>query len=305
MIMRRVTSSLLGVAMLAAATGALSRPAAAQMETREGIALQNQILELQHEVQALEQQRSAGGGYGGGYAAPAPYPSDNGGSPATRDIVTRLLSRVDALEATVRDLRGQVEELSNQQQQTSAQLGKRIDDLQFQMQNPAPGTSAPPPRPAAPPPPRPAAIAAPTSPPAPAAPAVSAEVARRTPELALQNGDAALNRRDYAVAEQDAREVLANRTSPRAYDAQFLLAQALLGQHQYSQAAIAFDDAYNRSRKGSHAADSLLGLSDALIGISEKRAACDTLTKLRTEFPHPRADLRDRIAQNSRRAGCH
>ena len=53
------------------------------------------------------------------------------------------------------------------------------------------------------------------------------------------------------TAEQAAREVLTgSRTSPRAYDAQFLLAQALLGQRQFSQAAIAYDDTYNRSRKG-------------------------------------------------------
>ena len=104
---------------------------------------------------------------------------------------------------------------------------------------------------------------------------------RRTPELAIQEGNAALARRDYPAAEQAAREVLSgNRTSPRAYDAQFLLAQALMGQRQYSQAAIAYDDAYNRSREGSHAPDALLGLANSLIAINEKKAACDTLTKL-------------------------
>ena len=78
-----------------------------------------------------------------------------------------------------------------------------------------------------------------------------------------------------------------NRTSPRAYDAQFLLAQALMGQRQYSQAAIAYDDAYNRARKGAHAPDALLGLANALIAINEKKAACDTLAKLRAEYPSP------------------
>ena len=55
------------------------------------------------------------------------------------------------------------------------------------------------------------------------------------PELALQDGKAALARRDYPAPEATAREVLAsNRTSPRAYDAQFLLAQALAGQRNYA-----------------------------------------------------------------------
>ena len=83
----------------------------------------------------------------------------------------------------------------------------------------------------------------------PSGPPGTAGPVRRTPELAIQEGNAALARRDYPAAEQAAREVLSgNRTSPRAYDAQFLLAQALTGQRQYSQAAIAYDDAYNRSK---------------------------------------------------------
>ncbi len=274
-------------------------PAGAQMETREGIALQNQILELQREIQILSQRT---GGGGPAYAPPYPAAPPSG---ASGDLVARLLTRVDALETAVRDLRGQVEQLANQVQQQNAQLGKRIDDLQFQMQNPqaraagAPsGLTAPPasPSPAAPPPPPPSSSAAAPPPPPPGG--------KRTPELSLREGDAAIARHDYATAERDAREVLANRASPRAYDAQYLLAQSLIGQRQYSQAAIAYDDAYNRQKKGAHAANSLLGLADALTAINEKRAACDTLSKLRAEFPSAHADLRDRAAQTAKRAGC-
>jgi TolA-binding protein len=128
---------------------------------------------------------------------------------------------------------------------------------------------------------------------------------RRTPELAMQEGNAALARRDYPAAEQAAREVLTgNRTSPRAYDAQFLLAQALMGERQYSQAAIAYDDTYNRSRKGQHAPDALIGLANSLIAINEKKAACDTLSKLRIEFPAPHPDIHDAATASAQRAGC-
>ncbi|MGA9868862.1 MAG: tetratricopeptide repeat protein [Acetobacteraceae bacterium] len=272
-------------------------PAAAQMETREGIALQNQILELQREIQVLS-QRGAGGG-APAYVAPYPQAAPPG---ASSDIVTQLLTRVDALESAMRDLRGQVEQLSNQVQQQSAQLGKRIDDLQFKVQNPQAGSSAPTPGPppaasASGPPPAPPPVSASPGPPL-------SSSGPRTPELSLRHGDAALARHDYTTAEQDARAVLANRASPRAYDAQYLLAEALMGQRQYSQAAIAFDDAYNRQKKGPHAPDALLGLADSLIAINEKRAACDTLTKLRVEFPSARADLRDRAAQMGKRAAC-
>lgn len=287
-------------------------PAFSQVESREGIALQNQILELQRQVQGLQAQVGRGGSpsyLGRGYSTPPPSGSSN-------DLLAQLLSRVSTLEDQVRQLRGRVDELQNQVDRQSADLGKRIDDLGFQVQNPG---SAPPPRAGAPapgpqlqpqpaqptlsPPPGPLSLAPqsqlPLQPQPPPAPV------KRTPELAIQDGNAALARRDYMAAEQAAREVLTNkRTSPRAYDAQFLLAQALMGQRQYSQAAIAFDDTYNRSRRGGHAPDALLGLANSLIAINEKKAACDTLGKLRGEYPTPRPDLREAVASAAQRGGC-
>jgi TolA-binding protein len=286
----------------------LAAPAWAQVETREGIALQNQILELQHQVQSLQAQVGRGGTptyLGGGYAPPS--------SAGSSDLMTQLLSRVGALEDQVRQLRGRVDELQNQTDRQSADLGKRIDDLGFQVQNPGSAPSSMTSRPQPMPQPTPMQQPSTMSPPpgaltpqgSQAPPQAPPAPARRTPELAIQDGNAALARRDYQAAEQAAREVLTYyRTSPRAYDAQFLLAQALIGQRQFSQAAIAYDDTYNRSRRGGHAEDALLGLANSLIAINEKKAACDTLGKLRTEFPSPRLDLREPITNAAQRGGC-
>ena len=266
---------------------ASTMPAVAQVESREGIALQNQILELRRQMQALQDQANRGGGSPTNLGRAYPQPS-TGGS----DLVAQLLSRVDALEEQVRQLRGRVDETQNEVQRQGADLGKRIDDMAFQAQSPRGGPPAPT---VSPQPPCLATVQRPRRP----------HRARRTPELVMQEGNAALARRDYPAAEQAAREVLtSNRTSPRAYDAQFLLAQALIGQHQYSQAAIAYDDTYNRSRKGAHAPDALLGLANSLIAINEKKAACDTLAKLHGEYPSPRPDIRDAMAASSQRAAC-
>ncbi len=297
--------------LISAAT--LGQPADAQVESREGIALQNQILELRRQVQVLQDQMAGGRAPAPTYLGRGAYPPPPSGS--SSDLVAQLLSRVDTLEEQVRQLRGRIDETQNQVQRQGADLSKKIDDMAFQLQNgppggpparTAPGPAQPPPPPSPPPSslsllPPPSSTGGPPAPPQEQPP----PSARRTPELALQEGNAALARRDYPAAEQAAREVLTgSRTSPRAYDAQFLLAQALMGQRQYSQAAIAFDDTYNRSRKGAHAPDALLGLADALIAINEKRAACDTLTKLRAEYPSARPDLRDSAAAATQRAGC-
>ena len=103
---------------------ASAMPAVAQVESREGIALQNQILELRRQMQTLQDQAA-------GEAVPnlsrrSAYPQPStGGS----DLVAQLLSRVDALEEQVRQLRGRVDETQNQVQRQGADLGKRIDDL--------------------------------------------------------------------------------------------------------------------------------------------------------------------------------
>jgi TolA-binding protein len=282
-------------------------PAHAQIESREGIALQNQILDLQQQIEAL---RSGGGASGGsmlGGAQPTPLSGQGG----TGGIGTQLLDRVQRLEDAVRELRGRIDAADNTRQQQYDQLNKKIDDLAFRLGAAPPadvgagvavgasaagaaGAGAPANLPTAqeklvPPPALPATVPA----------------AKRTPELILQQGNAALAHHDYADAEAAAKEVLANGKGPRATDAQFLLAQALAGRKDWSAAAVAYDDAYNRSRTGIHAPDSLLGLAGALIAINEKRAACETLNKLRAEFPSPRADLKEPIAQARRSAACH
>jgi TolA-binding protein len=293
---RLVVALVLPLALLS-----LHRPAWAQLESREAIALQNQIMDLRRQLQSLQDQPARANTPT--YLGRGTYPPSTGGG---NDIVPQLLSRVDALEEQVRQLRGRLDETQNQVQQQTAEFGKRIDDMAFQSQNPQGGGASglPPQRPGSglAPPPMPLGAPPPTAggpPPPPSGPAP------RTPEMTIQEGNAALARRDYAAAESAAREVLTgNRTSPRAYDAQFLLAQALAGQRQYSQAAIAYDDTYNRSRRGAHAPDALLGLANSLTAINEKKAACDTLGKLRAEYPSPRPDIREAAASAGQRAGC-
>ncbi len=281
------------VAVLAAVLAFGSAPAWAQMDSREAIQLQNEILGLQRDMQALQQNQ----GGGGGYAPQQPAPSgDSGGG----GLEAQLLDRVSTLEDQVRNLRGQVDSLTNQLQRQNADLSKQISDMQFQLQNGGAGGAAPAPRGAPP---------AQTPPPGSLgggehAAAPPAAQPPRTPEVAMQEGNAALARRDYPAAEAAAREVLAKKGA-HLVDAQFLLSQAELGQRNYQQAAPSFYDTYNRARTGPHAADSLLGVADALVGLGDKASACEALAKLRAEFPQARPEVRAHEVAARQRAGCH
>lgn len=272
--------------------------ARAQMDSREGITLQNQILELRRDLQSMRDQMGRDQAGRGGGAAIAPVPR-GGGNAGGGEMVAQLLDRVSRIEEQLRVLNGRQEELANRVQRLGEDLNKQVGDMNFRLQalesggrpGGAPPATSPPPRnlgggPADPPPPG--------QPPR----------AQRTPESMMQEGNAALARRDYAAAEAAARDVLAIRGTARAYDAQFLLAQALAGKRDHPQAALAFDDTYKRARTGRHAQDALLGLAGALAALNEKRPACDTLNTLRAEFPTPRPEVRDAAAALRQRAGC-
>ena len=278
-------------------------PALAQFDSREAIELQHQILELKRDVQQLRDQGPRGSGSSSGGSVLGGRSSDSS-SAGTSEITGQLLSRVESLEEQIRRLRGRIDETANQTQRQGEELGKQIGDLGFRVQSlegVAPAASRPPQGSVASP--AAAPLAVPSALPPPASASVNGN--RRTPEIAIQDGNAALTRRDFVAAEAAAREVLNNnKTSPRAYDAQLLLAQALVGRREFSQAAIAYDDSYKRNRRGARAPDALLGLANSLIAINEKRAACDTLKQLATEFPSPRPDLRDAVVASRSRAGC-
>ncbi len=257
------------------------------VQSQEGITLQNEILQLQSQMQQL--QGNGGSSLGG--AAPAPSGAAPDGS-----VVASLLNQVQQLQAQVQTLNGEVDTLQNQVNTQHAATEKEISDLKFAMTNPAPGATAP----------------AAANQGAQAAPPVIAPPAKST--TAPVTGDAKAQLHDaqesiihgnYKQAETDSRAILAkSKTSPEAYQAQFILAQSLYGQSKPQDAAIAFDDTYNHDRNGKYAPMALLGLANSLTSIHQEMAACSTLGSLNSQFPTPPAGLAPRIAAAEKRAHC-
>ncbi len=300
---------LLAVCLLLAGLAGFPGAQAQQLDSRDAIKLRDQILELQQEVQALRDQQGQRGGSSLGGA------SSGAAGAADPELMTQLLERVQRLEESSRTLSGRIDEERNARQRATDDLAKQIGDLNFRLDNP--GVAAPA-RPAAPvaagaaagaaagsatmsPPPSSLGTAPSALPPLPVPPAPPG---KRTPEIALRDGNAALLRKDYVAADAAAHEVLDGPKGPRTTDAQFLLAQSLYGRKKYTEAAVAFDDTYKRGRTGAHAPDSLLGLANALTALDERKAACETLDKLRAEFPTQRPDLKDPAAAARKAANC-
>jgi TolA-binding protein len=296
--MRQTLLAFTALAMLAPFAAA----AQPMVQSQEGIALENQILQLQQQVQQLQSGGGNGGSSLGGSASPAPAPS--GGSAPDSSIVTSLLTQVQQLQAQVQQLNGQVDTLQNQVNTQHDATEKEIGDLKFQMTGGAtPGAPAVAGATPGATPPTGTLGALPAGAAPVAAPAAAAVPS--SPREALRAGQAAYVKHDYATAEANARAVLATaKTSPEGYQAQYLLAQSLAGEGKPQDAAIAYDDTYNRSRTGTYAAGSLLGLANSLTAIHQEAAACDTLASLNSQFPTPPAGLGPRIEAASKRAHC-
>ncbi len=272
--------------------------AAAQMESREGIALQNQILQLRQELEALRR---------GGLAAPQPSGGGTsifGGGGAARpsgaqgELVQTLLERVSRMEEELRSVRGRAEQAEFRERQLRERVEKLEGDLDFRLQQLEGQRGAPPAAPAA----RPAAppAASPSASPSGQPPAQLTPPASRPPQRALSEGQAALGRRDFAGAEAAAREVIASREPTRQVDAQVLLGDALLGKGDFAGAAIAYDDARRRNPQGSRAAEATIGIANAFIGLNNNRDACAVLAGLRNLS----GPLTERANAARRRARC-
>jgi TolA-binding protein len=273
--------------------GAAAQPL---VQSQEGIALENQILQLQQQMQQL--QAGGNGGSALGNSQPAPAPSDNGGAP--NSIVANLLTQVQQLQAQVQQLNGEVDTLQNQVNTQHDQTEKEIGDLNFKVTGgAAPGA------PAAPGTPPPAGAQPAQGVPANAKPVLPPAQASASPKAALHAAQEAIVKGNYAAAETNARTVLAGgKSSAEGYQAQYILAQSLYGEGKPQEAAIAFDDAYNRNKSGDYAPGALLGLANSLSAIHQDAAACDTLASLNSQFPTPPKGLQSGIDAANRRAHC-
>ncbi|MBS1061915.1 hypothetical protein JK185_02470 [Gluconobacter wancherniae] len=272
------------VSLTATQVLAQDAPDGGQLTSREAIALQDQIASLRQQVSQVQN-------------APMPAPSASSGSSSgnsdSSSLTAQLLERVSALEEQNRQMRGELDQLTNSVKENQASVSKQISDMQFAAQN---GTAA--------------GSAGAASTPSPAktenAPAAGTSAQPKTALEALDQGKLALKAGDYTTSESDARFAIKTAHSvPGKMDAQFLLAQSLAGQKQYRESAVAYYDAYNKSPKSAKAQDSLLGVAASLIAMGDKNSACQALDKLKTEFPSPAPRVKAAETTFRGRAACH
>lgn len=280
--------------------GPLAAQAQPLIQSQEGIALQNEILQLRQQVQQMGSQKTSGDG-GSSLSAP---PAPTGANP----LLPGLLTQVQQLQSQVQTLNGQVSELQHDMQTQNAQMQKEIGDLKFQMTNggAAPGATsgATPDAGSATTDTASSAPAASLAAAAPAAPAVTAIPS--SPKEALRAALKAYDQHDYRNAAVIAQQIVAkNKSAPEAYRAQYLVAQSYAAQNNSQSAAVAYYSTYSMNKAGTYAPHAMLGLATSLANLHQNQEACETIASLNSQFTNPSAGMKRDIDRVVERAHCH
>lgn len=253
-----------------------------------------------------------------------------------------LDSRLAALERELRALTGRLERLEFEARETQQQLETLKSDVEFRLGR-LEGDAPPPPGVAtAPPPPDATAASAiddagPTSANEGGGPRMLGEIpatddASQAPEAAsapdagaapVEGTQAAaalpagspreqyayafdlLRKAQYAEAEQAfAAFIAAHPENALTDNARYWRAETFYVRGDHAAAAQAFLATYEANKTGQKAPDSLLKLGMALTSLGKTSEACATFAELSRAFPQAAPAIRDKMAEERRRAGC-
>jgi TolA-binding protein len=279
----------------------ISVPATAQRDPVE-----RRVDRLEQELRAVQRRVFPGG------AAAQVQPEIEPATPGVTRIVPTggavadLTARVDALEAQLSAMTGQIEEANHRARQAEEALtrfredaGARLARLesaatQAQAAEPAPTPARPAAR-------EPEQSAAATPAPATTAPATAADPA----EEAYNAGYRLWEQRRFEEA-QTALQAAAQR-HPRSRWASWasnLAGRAYLDDGKPATAARIFLANYQNNREGERAADSLYFLGQALTQLDRRPEACRVYDELAEVYPSMRDFIRQRLPQARRDARC-
>ena len=217
--------------------------------------------------------------------------------PATGDAVSALTGRIEALEAQLARVTGQVEENGYRQTQLEEQLRQLRTDMQARIDRLEQAAA----RPAQPEPAAQEPLAEPAVEPAdePAAPTTDPA------EEAYNAGFRLWEGRRYAEAQRALTAAGERYPSSRwASWARNLAGRAYLDDNKPATAARIFLANYQDNPRGERAADSLFFLGESLVRLNRRAEACPVYDELASNYPNMRQFLRDRLPAARRTAGC-
>lgn len=267
---------------------------AAPVAAQRGETVEQRVNRLETQLRAVQRRVFPNGNVEpeiGGPAAAGP------GGNLSGDAIASLAGRVDALEAQLRTLTGQVEESGFRTRQLEQQFGQLRTDLGARLDRLEPAARPPETRP------EPAAVSEP--PQARPRPAPSSAPSNDGAEDAYNAGFRLWDARRYEEA-QAALEASAVRYPNSRWTSWMrnLQGRAYLDDNKPATAARILLANYQDNPQGERAADSLLYLGQALTRLNRRPEACRVLDELARVYPAMRAAVRSEVPAARRAARC-
>jgi TolA-binding protein len=264
--------------------------------------LDRRVGRLEQEMRAVQRRVFPGGA--GATVDPElqpvlPTPQQN--SPSG-NAVANLASRIEAVEAQLARVTGQVEETGYRVSQLEGQLRQLRTDLEARIARLEQSAAR-----AATPEPQPGIELPPAN--EPAGPAVTTPAPGAQPidraQAAYNEGFRLWEQRRFAEA-ADALSAVATRypSSRWASWARNLAGRAHLDDGKPATAARIFLENYQANPRGERAADSLFYLGEALVKLNRRSEACPVYDELQANYPNMRAFLRERLPAARQAARC-
>ncbi|MFN3727296.1 MAG: YbgF trimerization domain-containing protein [Allosphingosinicella sp.] len=212
----------------------------------------------------------------------------------TGDAISTLNARVDAIEAQLARITGQVEEGGYRLRQLEEQVNQLRAETQARTAQPVAADPAP------------AAATMPVMEPIVERPSTPAPATAADPAEAAYNAGFRLwEQRNYAAAQTALTQVAERYPRSRwASWARNLAGRAYLDDGKPATAARIFLSNYQDDPRGERAADSLFFLGEALVRLNRRSEACPVYDELEQTYPNMRSFLRERLPAARRAARC-
>jgi TolA-binding protein len=293
---------LLGLAFLAG----VAAPAGLSAQQSRAGSLDQRVTRVEQELRAVQRRVFPGGNAQFVEPEISPQPGAAPGGNASGDALANLSARVDAIEAQLRTLTGQIEEaghrstaLEDQVSRLRAELSGRIERLEAPVRA---APAEPPPAAAEPgrPRPRPAEPAPDAAP-----PPAPANTSPADAEGAYNAGFRLWSQRQYAEAEA-ALEAAATRFPNTRWTSWMrnLQGRAYLDDNKPATAARILLANYQDNPRGERAPDSLYYLGQALTRLNRRTEACRVYDELANVYANLRDEIRRRLPQARNDAHC-
>jgi tol-pal system protein YbgF len=289
--------------------------------------INERIDRLQRDIDVLQRQLARGGTP----AAPGASGAPAGGAFAG-DFIGRTEDRFSSLESQLRDLTGNVEQLTHLSAQLKERLDKLVNDIDFRLSAlergaagaggvPAAAATPPAAQPAAQPPA--AGLGAPVVAPGQQRlvlqPGPGAQAAAVAPSVQLPQGSpeaqyefafgkltqAQREQGELASAEEAWKAFLAaNPTHRLAGNAQYWLGETYYARRDYQSAAATFAEGVAKYPRSDKAPDNMLKLGMSLAQLKRNNEACGTLTELDKRYPNATPQVKQAGQRERQRLNC-